>query len=134
MCGTGFEEVHGAASNTGGSCKVCGVEGSSSRVHAPAAEESTASSVALAVPGEIDEPAVLRTVVVAGLDRRHDERTVTELFHGVGEVTHVRRARHKRTGKTLGVAYAEFTNTEAVKVAEDLSGSLFGGAVRHIRA
>ncbi len=77
---------------------------------------------------------VFRTVVVAGLDCRHFELTVYELFREVREVCDVRLARHKRTGRPLGMACVEYKQTEAAKLAEALSGSLIGNAILQIRA
>merc|ERR1712125_297669 len=74
-----------------------------------------------------EEEQIDRTVMVAGLNIRADERDIYEFFSGVGKVRDVQVIRDARTGRSKGVGFVEFSFREGAVRAFSMSGKPLKG-------
>lgn len=73
--------------------------------------------------GEVDS----RSVYVGNVDYSATAEDLEAHFHGCGSINRITILCNKYTGHPKGYAYVEFTEKDAVKMAETLSDTLFKG-------
>mmetsp|Transcript_109228 Transcript_109228/g.305610 ORF Transcript_109228/g.305610 Transcript_109228/m.305610 type:complete len:156 (+) Transcript_109228:88-555(+) len=75
-----------------------------------------------------------RTVMIVGLSVKADERDIFEFFTSAGgKVRDVQIIRDARTGRSKGVAYAEFQTHEGTVRAMGMSGQAVKGAAIRVQ-